>query len=137
MSSHAPRVLVIDDDPDTREAVRDVLREEGYVVESASDGDLALSQLREQLHTEGGPPAVILLDLMMPVMDGIAFRAEQLADPDLCHIPVAVFSAHARAEEAAAALNADAYLEKPLSLEDLLATVRRLAERAEAALRQR
>lgn len=122
MTDLAPRVLVVDDDPDTREAVRDVLHEDGYVVTLASDGDVALRDLREGRTL----PDVILLDLMMPVMDGVAFRAEQLADPALAGIPVAVFSAHARAEEAALALNADAYLEKPLSLDELLVTVRRL-----------
>lgn len=122
MSERRARVLVVDDDPDTREAVRDVLREDGYLVSLASDGDVALRDLREG----GALPDVILLDLMMPVMDGVAFRAEQLADPTLSEIPVAVFSAHARAEEAALALNADAYLEKPLSLDELLVTVRRL-----------
>jgi two-component system chemotaxis response regulator CheY len=125
MSADSPRVLVVDDDADTREAVGEVLRDDGYLVSQAPNGDVALCDLRAASEL----PDVILLDLMMPVMDGVAFRAEQLADPALADIPVAVFSAHARAEEAARALNADAYLEKPLELDELLLTVRRLVRR--------
>lgn len=116
-------VLVVDDDPDTRDAVQDVLQEDGFLVQLAANGDVALRALK----SGGKVPDVILLDLMMPVMDGVTFRAEQLQDPALRDIPVAVFSAHARAEEAAEALQADAYIEKPLSLADLLEIVQRLA----------
>lgn len=122
MSRGGPRVLVVDDDADTREAVSEVLRDDGYLVSQAANGDEALEALRGARTL----PDAILLDLMMPVMNGVAFRAEQLADPGLADIPVAVFSAHARAEEAAKALQADAYLEKPLALDELLVTLRRL-----------
>src|SRR3954470_12387725 len=91
------RVLVVDDDPDIRESVRLVLEDEGYEVEEAADGAAALALLRAATTR----PDVILLDLMMPVMNGWQFRAAQLADDDLADIPVIVLSADSNLSEKA------------------------------------
>jgi CheY-like chemotaxis protein len=69
-------------------------------------------------------PSVILLDLMMPVMDGWQFRTEQLRDPALAAIPVILISADGTVREKAAALSAAAFLRKPIDVEQLLALVR-------------
>ncbi len=86
--SHRCRVLVVDDDPDLRDAVVDCLGALGYDAASACDGIEAMAALAfDPL------PDVILLDLMMPRMDGVAFRAAQLEAPRLRAIPVVVLSA--------------------------------------------
>jgi CheY-like chemotaxis protein len=76
-------VMIVDDDRDIREALGELLREEGYVIEAAWNGLEALKRLHA-----GFRPNLIILDLMMPVMDGFAFRAEQKQHPDLADIPV-------------------------------------------------
>ena len=83
-------ILVVDDERDIRESLGDLLREEGYDVIEAQNGVEALARLRENTHVS---PCVIVLDLMMPVMDGYQFRAEQLRDSALAGIPVVVVSA--------------------------------------------
>src|SRR5262245_23155992 len=88
MTAMASLVLVVDDDEEIRNALTEFLSDEGYGVVSASNGREALASLREGVH-----PSVILLDLMMPVMDGWDFRAEQLRDPGLRDIPVVVITA--------------------------------------------
>ena len=75
----------------------------------------------ERLRSEKTPPAVILLDMMMPVMDGWAFRDEQQRDPQLAEIPVVVFSAQGNVKEMASEVSASAYLKKPVMLKELLA----------------
>jgi len=107
-------VLVVDDENDIREAVSEVLADEGYEVLSAGDGAEALAQAREH------HPSVVLLDLMMPGMNGWEFRAAQKGDPSLSGIPVIVLSALGRAS----GLEADAYLQKPFELDELLDAIR-------------
>jgi CheY-like chemotaxis protein len=80
--------LVVDDDVHIRESLSEYLQEEGFDVRSASHGLEALEVARR-----GPRPDVIVLDLLMPVMDGWDFRAAQLASPDLADIPVVVISA--------------------------------------------
>jgi CheY-like chemotaxis protein len=111
-------VLVVDDDYDVREALCDVLREEGLSVDAASDGVEALVYLRSH-----SPPNVILLDLMMPRMVGAQFRTEQLLDPSLATIPVVLLSADTRIAEMSNSLGAQGYLRKPVELAKLLETV--------------
>ena len=101
-----PTVLLVNDDPDASEALGCLLEYEGYRVESAEDGREALQKLRAGLE-----PSIILLDLIMPVMDGYQFRAEQLKDRDLAGIPIIVYSAAADAREAAERMRAAAHLE--------------------------
>ena len=91
----AKAVLLVEDDIDVREAVADTLDEAGYRVSPARNGQEALDMLR----SGAVQPRVILLDLMMPVMDGWQFREEQLRDPALASIPVVALSAHVCATE--------------------------------------
>jgi CheY-like chemotaxis protein len=91
IATHAgvPRtVLVVEDESVIRVGMEQLLRSAGYTVVTARNGQAALDLLRA-----GTPVDAILLDLMMPVMDGWAFRRKQLRDPGLAHIPVIVLSA--------------------------------------------
>ena len=89
---------------------------EGFRVELAANGKQALERLNAGVH-----PCVILLDLMMPVMDGWQFRREQVHNRDLADIPVIVVSAAGK--DRIAEIDADAYLSKPVDLEQLLERV--------------
>ena len=112
-------VLVIDDDADIRFAAVMLLQSDGYTAVAAENGREALRLLRR-----GVRPQLILLDLRMPVMDGFAFRAAQLADPALARIPVVVVSADgARVPKAAKELRAVAAVEKPVDGDELLGVV--------------
>jgi CheY-like chemotaxis protein len=113
------QVLVVDDDVHIRYALVDALEDEGYRTLSASNGAEALQVLREMPK----PPSVILLDLMMPVMDGWQFRAQQQRDPQLSKIPVVVVSAIGNGMGEAFQVSASAYLKKPFLIQDLVATV--------------
>jgi len=113
------RVLVVDDEFDIRQAVSEALVDEGYDVVAAADGAEALRQLRVY------HPHVVLLDLMMPGMNGWEFRRAQQDDPDpaVSDIPVVVLSASGRV----GSIQAEAFLQKPFELDDLLAQVKRWA----------
>ena len=117
MAAH--RILVVDDDVEIREALLDVLQDNGYEAAGAVNGRDALQKLKQGEH-----PCLILLDLMMPVMDGRAFREEQLRTPALAEIPVVVVSAYRDVEARSAGLEAKAHLTKPLQIEDLLRVAR-------------
>ncbi len=114
-------VLVIDDDVDIREGLVEALEEHGYAAVGARNGRHALDLLRGAEHL----PCFIILDLMMPVMDGRAFREEQLKSPELARIPVVVVSAYRDGAEQARGMNASAWLTKPLEVDDLLRVARR------------
>jgi len=111
-------VLLVEDDLDIAEAILDVLMDEGYEVAHATNGREAL----ELLHTQPRP-AVILLDLMMPEMDGPQFRAEQLRDPALSSIPVVVLSADRLVAQKAKELGVWGYVTKPLQPDQLVSIV--------------
>jgi CheY-like chemotaxis protein len=117
-----PTVLIVEDDVDTREMLGRFLELEGYRVETACNGRQALDQLEA-----GSKACVIVLDLMMPVMDGWQFRREQARRDSLAKIPVIVVSAAGR--ERISQIDADAYLSKPVDLEELLARIGRYCER--------
>ena len=112
-------VLLVDDDERVRDALVALLEEQGYAVAGAADGREALALLRGG----GFRPDLIILDLMMPVMDGWEFRAAQLDDAELASIPVMVFSAHHAARQAAGTLGAVTVLAKPLDVDELLRVV--------------
>ena len=112
-------VLVVDDDRDICETLEMILGSQGYQVLTASDGREALTRLRS-----GARPFLILLDLMMPGMNGMQFRQEQLRDPDLAHIPVVVISGHAQVREMALSMGVEK-IEKPFDLGNLLESVHR------------
>ncbi len=113
------RVLVVDDEPMVRETLGQVLKDEGYVVDLAVDGESALARVR------AARPDAILLDLMMPGMNGWEFRAAQLADPALADIPVVVLSGDGTVAAKAGTMNAAGFLRKPVELATLLETVSR------------
>lgn len=114
------RVMVVDDDREIRDVLRRLLQFEGYEVASAANGREAMASLRR-----AGDSCLILLDLMMPVMNGWEFLTEQRQDPELASIPVVVISAIGNAREKAASLEAADYLDKPLDYDELLEAVNR------------
>lgn len=113
-------VLIVDDDFDVRDLLTFVLKNSGYQVIGVSNGQEALSHLRRS-----NPPAVILLDLMMPVMDAWEFRQLQQGDPALDAIPVVLLSATDEIIEHVKALQAAAFIRKPIDFGVLLETVGR------------
>jgi CheY-like chemotaxis protein len=114
------KVLVVDDDYSVQDAIKDVLEDEGYEVSLAANGLEALKELRR-----GGSPCVILLDLMMPVMNGWEFRREQLEDDGLAAIPTVLLTAHGRADENTQELKAAGCIRKPANPGDLIEAVQR------------
>ncbi len=116
-------VLVVDDESDIRQALAEVLVYEGFDVAAARDGQEALEKARA-LH-----PRLVLLDLMMPRMNGWEFRQAQKGDPDVARIPVVIISAFAPSGE----LDAEGYIEKPFDVDQLVSAVRRYAAQAPAA----
>ncbi len=111
-------VLVIEDDDMVREALADVITDEGYKVATARNGREALDKLRWGLN-----PALILLDMQMPLMTGWDFRAEQKLDPALEHIPVVAMTAGRRWKDEDS--DCEARLAKPISRDTLLEILRR------------
>jgi CheY-like chemotaxis protein len=115
------RLLLAEDDPEIQSALADALGDEGYSVDVASNGRSALRYLEN-----GYRPAVILLDLMMPVMNGWAMRAVQLADPATRDIPVVLLSAGSNLHIIAAELQCPYYMKKPVQIPALLAMLREI-----------
>jgi len=119
------QVLVVDDDPGIQETLRDLLEEEGYEVVVAGNGRQALDRLDQGLH-----PDIILLDLMMPVMNGWQFREHLRQRGEALRPPIVVISADHTLAAQAAQLQAEGYLAKPFDLMALLAEVARYTARA-------
>jgi CheY-like chemotaxis protein len=115
------RVMVVEDDADTRELIAEVLRDEGYSVVTAANGAEALAALRSDVPL----PSLIVLDLMMPVMNGWKFLDERLSDATLSRIPVLVLSADPT-RQLATSRGAVAVVSKPFDLPRLLKQVRAL-----------
>jgi CheY-like chemotaxis protein len=116
------RILVVEDDHAIRESIAELLADEGYAVACAANGAEALDLLMAD-----AAPSLILLDLMMPVMDGWAFRSAQRQDPRFAGIPVLVLSAgYGRDATSVAGLGVDGFLAKPFDREALVSTVHRL-----------
>ncbi len=111
-----PLVLVVDDDPDILEAICDILGTESYRVARARNGLEALERVAAER------PDVILLDLMMPVMDGVAFAHALHQRPAVSDVPILVISADGNPARAAS-VNARAYLAKPFDIDALLSHV--------------
>lgn len=124
-------VLLVEDDRDVRDAVREVLEDAGYRVLTAATGGEAL----ERLGSEVRRPDVILLDIRMPILDGCQFRQLQLLNPAWREIPVVVLSAEASVARRAAALGAVAHMRKPVEIGALLEVVGRFAGLPEPARR--
>jgi len=114
--AHCP-VLIVEDDADLREMMAQLLSLEGFHTAAVANGREALEYLQRS-----ESPEVILLDLMMPVMDGWEFVKHQQADPILSHVPVIVLSALDQSRTAS--VDAAAFLKKPLDFDRLLELVR-------------
>ena len=115
------RLLVVEDSLDFQLLLRQLFESEGYQVEYASNGEEALKKLQAQADL----PHLILLDLMMPVMDGFEFRKQQEQDPRLAVIPVVLMTAHGDAQTSKMRIGAKDYIRKPADLDKLLSVVRR------------
>ena len=115
-------VLLVEDDNDIRQTMSEVLEEEGYNVAKARNGREALLQLE----TNARRPAAILLDLMMPIMDGYEFRLRQQKQPKWASIPVVIVSADRNGRERAREMAVAGYFEKPLNIDELLSLLKRL-----------
>ncbi len=118
MESRKRHILVVDDDQGALEALSDILEYEGYSVIRASNGMQAL----ERLHDSVPRPELIILDLLMPVMDGWEFRQRQKQDPELAQIPVLVVTAIGTT----AGIDAVRIIHKPIDVDALLRTVSQL-----------
>jgi two-component system chemotaxis response regulator CheY len=117
-------ILVIEDDSAIREMLVQTLEEEGFVVVSAADGMEALSYLQ----TSAALPCVILLDLMMPRMNGWQFREIQQNHLAISSIPVVVLSARPDLRARQAGIAVDAYLSKPVNFDLLIQVIRRYCD---------
>ena len=116
---NARPVMVVEDDSDSRVMIATLLTLHGYQVVTAVNGAEGLEVARQY------QPCLILLDLMMPVMDGPTFRAEQLKDPSLAPIPVMCVSGRHNARELAKELGVLGVIGKPIAMQPLIETVRR------------
>jgi two-component system response regulator MprA len=116
------RVLVVEDDIDFGEHLSALIRARGHEVEVAPDGEHALMRLQV-----GELPSLILLDLMMPEMDGWTFRARMLQDARLAAVPIAVLSGVGSLGNEARKLHIEHYLGKPVDLQALYRLIERYA----------
>jgi CheY-like chemotaxis protein len=117
---HKGTILVVDDDRGAMEALSDILEYEGYQVRRAQNGLQALEHLQQTRPC----PSLIILDLLMPVMDGWEFRMRQKEDPELAQVPVLVVTAIG----ATAGIDAVDVLHKPVDVDALLRTVARYCD---------
>ena len=115
------KILVVEDDIDIAWNLKELLESEGYEVETAKNGKVALAHLRSTQK----PPNLIILDIMMPVMDGFVFRKNQKRDPALSKIPVVVMTADGHIEEKRKRAEAVASIRKPPELETILRVIDR------------
>ena len=119
MGNETQNILVVEDDADIRDVFVQVLELEGYEIAAAGNGREALEHLRRSKQ-----PDLILLDIMMPVMDGWQFRAEQQRNPELASIPVVILTAHGVPQHNTTINGVAGFLKKPVELETLLNTVK-------------
>ena len=125
MSTLSGNVLIVEDDPDTRELLSMLLTTAGFHAVTAEDGLEGLHLLRTVRHRAPEIPCLILLDLKMPRLGGPEFRKAQLGDPTVASVPVAVISGADDLEQRAQALGAVATVMKPIDFDALLNIVRR------------
>jgi CheY-like chemotaxis protein len=123
------RILVVDDDPDILEGMEEFLTAAGYSVETAHDGAEALQRARQTR------PDVLIVDLMMPIMDGAALIEKLREDAKTSHVPVIVFSADRQVYAKATSLQANGAMRKPIDFEELQETLRRILEQTTHAQR--
>jgi CheY-like chemotaxis protein len=114
-------ILVVDDDSAIRNVVADILELSDYPVKTATNGAEALDQVRAER------PAAVLLDLMMPVMDGREFMRQVRREPKLAPLPIVIMSAARDAGAVADELGAQAFLAKPFEMDAVLHVIGQLA----------
>lgn len=117
--AYSPYVLVVEDDGDILEMIEMILQGSGYSPVVVRNGEEALARLRTGL-----APRVVLLDMMMPRMDGRQFRSEQLLDPAIADIPVVLMSGDAAIADRMVELRVTKCIRKPVDINELLAVVR-------------
>lgn len=120
--AHRRTVLIVEDDASILDLLSELLMEEGFQPVRAKNGEEALQALQAMTEL----PSLIVLDLKMPVMDGISFRVAQVSDPRLCQIPVLLMSADAHIEENAVSLGLKFQIRKPLSVDQFILKVSEL-----------
>jgi CheY-like chemotaxis protein len=125
LEKKSAHILVVEDDPDIRESVVEILEDDGHVVTSAGDGREAL----DRLQSASPAPDLILLDLMMPVMSGYQFREEQLKLPAFASIPVLIVTADVNARSKVESLQVAGFVQKPLKIQPLLDLVNQLVSK--------
>ena len=113
-------ILIVEDDRDIRETLADALEQEGFAVTAAFDGLDALEKLRGADRA----PDIVLLDVMMPRMDGVQFAAEMRKTPAWNGIPIVLVTADVHGKSAAREVGAAAFLKKPIKLTSLFDTIR-------------
>ena len=123
------RVLIVEDEPDIRELVVHHLKREGYKVSAASSGEEALRQV------QAAPPDLVILDLMMPAMDGLEVCRRLRQDPSTVSLPIVMLTAKGDEVDRVLGLEigADDYIVKPFSPKELLARVRAVLRRSRPA----
>jgi DNA-binding response OmpR family regulator len=123
------RVLIVEDEPDIRDLVVHHLKREGYQVSAAASGEEALRQV------QAAPPDLVLLDLMMPAMDGLEVCRRLRQDPATAMLPIVMLTAKGDEVDRVLGLEigADDYIVKPFSPKELLARVRALLRRSRPA----
>lgn len=121
--TNSKRILLVEDSMDLQALLSELFKSEGYVLSQAYDGRQAL----DLLHSGQELPSVILLDVMMPVMDGIEFRQAQKQDPLIDKIPVVVMSADSNSQAKAKMLDVNEFIRKPIdNVDKLLEIVERV-----------
>jgi len=124
-ASNNSKILVVDDDAGIRDLLREVLLDNGYVVELAANGADALAAVR------AGPPAVVLMDLMMPILSGFEAMMALKRDRATATIPIVAMSAGRTLQSLGSAVPVDDYISKPFDLVRLLAILERHIVRPE------
>lgn len=119
MNEKSYDILLVDDEPDLRACIADLLEGEGYKVTQSENGKTALEILKAE-----AKPRVIVLDYMMPVMDGRTFCETASKDPNISAIPIVLLTAANVTEDTKSAMKVAAQLEKPLDIEKFLKTVK-------------
>ena len=109
----AGRILIVEDDSYVRDLLLEIMEDAGFEAQSAENGQVALDRLEE------GQPDLILLDLMVPAMDGMTFRAKQRVHPTASNIPVIVLTAGANPESLQEEMGVVAIVSKPFAMDDL------------------
>jgi CheY-like chemotaxis protein len=117
-------ILVVDDDPDVRQAIVDTLQDEGYQVVESSGGKEALAYLRSH-----SPPSLIFLDWNMAPMNAPQFMDEFTSDPAFQGVPVVLVTADVHASQKAATSRYDGFVSKPINLDTLFSIVARFTEK--------